>query len=45
MRRCTSGIIGWAPFELEPDHHGKVAVDETKVRVEDREVFIRAVVE
>ena len=32
-------------FEPEPDHHVTVAVDETKLKIEDREVYVWAAVD
>lgn len=33
------------PFDPEPDHHSAVAVDETNVKVEGREVYVWAAVD
>ena len=34
-----------APFESDPDYHSTVAIDETKLKVEETEVYVWAVVD
>jgi transposase-like protein len=33
------------PFDSEPDHHSMVAVDETKLKTEETEVYVWAAVD